>query len=363
MIIGIPKEIKTKESRVSVTPAGIKELVKEGHTLLVEKSAGLMTAYSDEDYIKAGAKIVEKADEVWKGSELIVKVKEPLKSEYKYFRSDLCIYTYLHLASVPELVDAMCKSGVMGIGYETVETADGHLPLLFPMSEVAGKIATQVGTYLLHKNHGGKGVLLGGVTGTQRGTVVVIGGGVVGVNAMDVAVGLKANVILLDIDEKRMDELYQEYDGKIKIVKSTPQSVAEWVKKADLLIGAVLIYGDRAPHVVTREMVKTMEPDSVVVDVSIDQGGCIETSRPTSHEEPIYKEHGVIHYCVPNMPALTPRTSTEALTSATFTYLKELANKGIEKALADDPALKLGLQVKDGKVTLPVLKKLFPQYA
>lgn len=363
MIIGIPKEIKTKETRVAVTPSGVKELVNGGHEVFVEDDAGKLSGYSNEAYINAGAKLLSTASDVWKKADLVVKVKEPLTTEYKYFRKDLNIFTYLHLASVPELVEAMCKSGVLGIGYETVETPDKHLPLLFPMSEVAGKVATQVGVYLLHRNHGGKGILLGGVTGTKRGTVVVIGGGVVGVNALDVAVGLKAEVILLDVNENRLKELEKAYDGKIKAVKSTPESVREWVRKADLLIGAVLIFGDRAPHVVTRDMVEEMEPGSVIVDVSIDQGGCIETSRPTSHEQPTYTEHKVIHYCVPNMPALTPRTSTEALTTATFPYLKELAGKGIEKALADDPSLKLGLQVMDGKVTLPVLKKLFPQFA
>lgn len=361
MIIGVPKEIKTGETRISVTPEGARQLVSTGHTVYIEKGGGESSGFRDRDYEAAGASLEASAEKIWKNSELIVKVKEPLESEYQYFRNALNIFTYLHLASVPALAKALCETRVTAIGYETVETDDGQLPLLRPMSEVAGRVATQIGTYLLHKNHGGKGLLLGGVTGTRRGTVVVIGGGYVGTNAAEVASGLRAETVVLEISDKRIAEIEETYRGKIKAVKSTPEAVADWTSKADLLIGAVLVTGDRAPHIVSAEMVKRMQPGSVIVDVAIDQGGCIETIRPTSHADPTYVKHGVIHYAVPNMPALTPYTSTEALTSATIPYVIKLANEGIDKALASSHILAKGLQTKDGKVVLPVLKKLFPQ--
>jgi alanine dehydrogenase len=363
MIIGVPKEIKTKETRVAVTAEGVKGLVKAGHTVYVEKGAGMLSGISDESYAGSGARLESKAENIWKNAEMIVKVKEPLDSEYRYFRSDLTIFTYLHLASVPSLVDALCESKVLSIGYETVEAPDGKLPLLSPMSEVAGRIATQIGTYLLHKDHGGKGLLLGGVTGTRPGTVVVVGGGIVGHNAAEVAMGLRAETVVLDVSDKKLAEIQSTYKGAIKAVKSTPENVALWAKKADLLIGAVLVTGDRAPHIVTKEMVAGMQPGSVIVDVAIDQGGCIETIHQTTHNDPTYETYGVIHYAVANMPALTPHTSTEALTSATFPYTLELANKGVEKALATDSTLAKGLQTKNGRVMLPVLRKLFPRWA
>ncbi len=359
MIIGVPKEIKTKETRIAVTPAGVKSLTEHGHQVLVETSGGDNCGFSDETYIEAGARIGKDAQEVWQKAEMIVKVKEPLENEYQYFRPDLTIFTYLHLASVPELVKALRESKATAIGYETVETENSTLPLLIPMSEVAGRVGTQVGTYLLHANHGGKGVLLGGVTGTNRGVVVVIGGGHVGLNSAEVAAGLRAETIILDINDNKLTQIEKKYNGRIKPVKSTPNSVAEWVQKADLLIGAVLVAGDRAPHVVSEDLVKTMSPKSVIVDISIDQGGCISTSKPTSHEVPTYNKHGVIHYCVPNMPALTPITSTEALTTATFPYVIKIANDGVEKALAADPALAKGLQVQNGEIKHPVVAKLF----
>ncbi|MBN1282422.1 MAG: alanine dehydrogenase [Proteobacteria bacterium] len=363
MIIGVPKEIKTKESRVAITARGAKGLAEAGHTVYVERNAGAHSGIADEEYVKAGAKIENSAEAVWKKAEMIVKVKEPLESEYKYFRPDLNIFTYLHLASVPKLVDALCEYKTLSIGYETVETDDHRLPLLTPMSEVAGRIATQIGTYLLHRNHGGKGLLLGGVTGTRRGTVVVIGGGIVGMNAADVAFGLRAETVVLDVNDQRLHEIEKKYGGKMKGVKSTPATIAEWTAKADLLVGAVLIAGDRAPHLVSEQMVTTMQPGSAIVDVAIDQGGCVETIKATSHDDPTYLRHGVIHYAVPNMPALTPHTSTEALTTATFPYVLDLANKGVERAIASDHVLAKGLQTKGGKVTLPVLQKLFPQWA
>lgn len=363
MIIGVPKEIKTQESRVAVTPDGVRKLLEAGHTVFVERNAGLLSGFTDKKYESAGARIEDKAAAVWKIVELIVKVKEPLSSEYKYFRPGLNIFTYLHLAGVPELAKALCKHRVTSIGYETVETDDHQLPLLTPMSEVAGRIATQIGTYCLHINHGGKGLLLGGVTGTRPGNVVVIGGGHVGQMAADVAIGLRADTTILDINEERLTEIEKLYSGKIRCVKSTRETVAEWVAKADLLVGAVLVAGDRAPNVVTEEMVKSMQWGSVIVDVAIDQGGCVETIRATSHDDPTYILHDVVHYAVPNMPALTPHTSTEALTTATFPYLLKIADDGVDKAFAEDQVLAKGLQTKDGKVTLPVLKKLFPELA
>lgn len=363
MIIGVPKEIKTKETRVAVTPDGVKKLTAKGHAVYVETGAGNLSGHWDDAYSAAGAKIETSAAKIWNTAEMIVKVKEPLESEYQYFRPGLNIFTYFHLASVPQLAKALCETKVTAIAYETIETDDGGLPLLRPMSEVAGRVATQIGTYLLHKDHGGKGVLLGGVTGTRRGTVVVVGGGIVGLNAAEVAAGLRAETVVLEISDAKIAEINKTYDGRIKAVKSTKESVAEWTGKADLLVGAVLVAGDRAPHVVSEEMVRRMQQGSVIVDVAIDQGGCIATIRATSHDEPTYVKHGVIHYAVPNMPALTPHTSTEALTTATIPYALALANDGIDKALAKDHVLAKGLQTKNGKVMLPVLKKLFPQLA
>jgi alanine dehydrogenase len=363
MIIGIPKEIKTKETRVSITPDGAKKLVESGHTVMVEQDAGIFSGFPNHAYASAGARLMDDVSEIWNQAEMIVKVKEPLESEYPFFREGLTILTFFHLASAPALAHALCDANVTAIGYETVETDDGQLPLLSPMSEVAGRVATQIGTYLLHKNHGGKGILLGGVTGSRRGIVTVIGGGHVGINAAEVAAGLRAETIVLEIDDATIETINKKYDGAIKAIKSSPESITEWVGSADLLIGAVLVAGDRAPHVVSTDVVREMEPGSVIVDVAIDQGGCIETSRPTSHEEPTYTEHHIIHYCVPNMPALTPRTSTEALTSVTEPYVLSLANEGIKKALKSDQALAKGLQTRSGKLIHPVVAKLFPHLA
>lgn len=362
MIIGIPKEIKTKETRVSVTPDGVQKLVQEGSKVLVQQKAGMASGFKDEEYAKAGATLCANTDEVWEKAELIVKVKEPVESEYRYLRPGLTLFTYLHLASVPPLTEALCKNKVTGIGYETVELPDGELPLLTPMSEVAGRIATQIGTYLLHANHGGKGLLLGGVTGTDKGLVTVIGAGHVGMNAAFVAQGLGAEVVMLDIKEHKLNHIREVFGDKVKAIRSTPQSIAEWVVKSDLLVGAVLVSGDKAPTVVSKEMVGSMEEGSAIVDVAIDQGGCIETSHPTTHAEPTYKERGVIHYCVTNMPALTPRTSTEALTKATFPYLLKMAKLGVHQAIEQDPSLKLGLQTENGKAIHPAIQKLFPKW-
>lgn len=363
MIIGIPKEIKTKETRVAVTPSGVQKLVPAGHQILVQESAGLASGFSDEAYTEAGAKLTKQAKAVWEQSELVVKVKEPIESEYPSLHPGLTIFTFLHLASVPSLVDVLGQSRVTAIGYETVELKDGFLPLLTPMSEVAGKIATQIGTYLLHTNHGGKGLLLGGVTGTKKGLVVVIGGGHVGLNAAAVALGLGSEVVVLDVKDHKLKGVEERFHGKVRAIRSSEQSAAEWTQKADLVVGAVLVSGDKAPQVMSKEMVTAMEAGSVIVDVAIDQGGCIETSHPTTHAEPTYKERGVTHYCVTNMPALTPRTSTEALTRATLPYVLKLANLGIAKALETDPALRCGLQTQNGKAVHPAIKKLFPRWA
>lgn len=360
MIIGIPREIKESETRVAITPAGVSTLIREGHTILIEKGAGLASGFTDRIYRDAGATILPQASRIWKMANMIVKVKEPLPSEYKFFRPNLILFTYLHLASVPALARALCKNHVTAIGYETVEDSDGKLPLLVPMSEVAGRVATQVGARLLHKGPAnGKGLLLGGVTGTKKGVITVIGGGIVGVNAAEVAVGLGADVAILDIRTDRLQRLQDKFKGKAHVTMSTPENISSWVKKTDLLIGAVLVAGDKAPKVVTKKMLQTMEAGSVIVDVAVDQGGCVETTKPTTHKNPTFIKYGVIHYCVPNMPALTPQTSTEALTTATLSYIKKIANQGVDGAMHSDPALELGLQIRGGKVVHPVIAKLF----
>lgn len=364
MIIGVPKEIKEGETRVALTPHGTSGLVRDGHPVLVERGAGLASGFTDRAYRDSGATIMPMAARVWRRADLIVKVKEPLESEYRFFKPGLILFTYLHLAGVPKLARALCRRHVTAIGYETVELEDGRLPLLVPMSEVAGRVATQIGVRLLHRSGDhGKGLLLGGVTGTKKGIVTVIGGGVVGVNAAEVAVGLGAEVTILDVREDRLQRLNKKFDGKAHVQQSTPESIAEWVKKSDLVIGAVLVAGDKAPKVVTKKMLQVMEPGSVIVDVAIDQGGCVETARPTSHKRPTFVKYGVIHYCVPNMPALTPKTSTEALITVTLPYILKLANKGLDPLLAEDPSFAKGLQSRNGKIVYPALAKLFKSLA
>jgi alanine dehydrogenase len=361
MIIGIPREIKEGETRVAITPAGVSTIIRDGHTVLIEKGAGLNSGFADRVYRDAGATILPQTARIWKMADIIVKVKEPLPSEYKYFRPGLIIFTYLHLASVPQLARALCKNGVTAIGYETVENSDGRLPLLVPMSEVAGRVATQIGARLLHRGvvAGSKGLLLGGVTGTKKGVVLVVGGGVVGVNAAEVAVGLGAEVVILDIREDRLARLQERFKGRAHVMLSTPENIATWVKKSDLIVGAVLVAGDKAPKVVTKRMLQTMEQGSAIVDVAVDQGGCVETTRPTSLKHPTFVKYGIIHYCVPNMPALTPQTSTEALTKVTLPYVQKLAKLGVEGASHNDPALAMGVQITGGKVVHPVIAKLF----
>jgi alanine dehydrogenase len=349
MIIGIPKEIKNNEFRVSATPSGVHAYVQGGHTVLVESGAGLGSAITDQDYIDAGAKIVATADEVWQKADLIQKVKEPIAAEYPKMRKGQILYTYLHLAASRECTEAIIKSGTTAFAYETVEV-NGTLPLLAPMSEVAGRMSIQVGATALERSKGGRGVLLGGVPGVRPGKVVVIGGGVVGVAAATIAHGMRADVTIFDLDLKRLGEIDQLFAGQVKTIASSAYEIEREVMAADLVIGAVLVHGAKAPKLVSNALVKKMKPGSVLVDVAIDQGGCFEDSKATTHAEPTYKVHDAIFYCVANMPGAVPATSTYALANATIKYGLALANKGWEKAIADDANLAKGLNVHEGKI-------------
>lgn len=350
MIIGVPKEIKNNENRVGITPAGVTAFKNSGHEVLVETNAGLGSGFTDQDYTTAGAKMVS-AKEAW-AAEMVIKVKEPLPSEYGYFREGLILYTYLHLAPEAELTKALVDNKVVAFAYETIQLDNRSLPLLMPMSEVAGRMSVQIGAHILEKPHGGKGVLLGGVPGVAPGEVVIVGGGIVGTNAAKMALGLGASVTLLDINPDRLRQLDDQFQGRLKTVMSNSYNIAEAVKKADLLVGAVLIPGARAPRLVTEEMVKTMQPGSVIVDVAIDQGGSIETiDHITTHDNPTYEKFGVIHYAVANMPGAVARTSTLALTNSTIPYGVQIANKGYKQAALDNKALARGINVIDGKVT------------
>ncbi|WP_025949203.1 alanine dehydrogenase [Geobacillus thermocatenulatus] len=351
MIIGVPKEIKNNENRVAITPAGVLSFVQAGHTVLIEKEAGVGSGFNDSDYARAGAQIIERAEDVWAQADMVMKVKEPLPSEYGYFRPGLILFTYLHLAADPELTRALKESGVIAIAYETVQVGR-TLPLLTPMSEVAGRMAAQIGSQFLEKPYGGKGILLGGVPGVARGKVTIIGGGVVGTNAAKVAVGLGADVTIIDLNADRLRELDDIFGNQITTLMSNPMNIAEAVAEADLVIGAVLIPGARAPKLVTEDMVKAMKPGSVIVDVAIDQGGIVETSdHVTTHDDPTYVKHGVVHYAVANMPGAVPRTSTIALTNVTMPYALQIANKGVIQAITDTPALELGVNVANGEIT------------
>jgi len=356
VIIGIPKEIKNNEFRVSATPSGVHAYVAAGHQVLVEKNAGLGSGISNEDYIKAGAKIIDSADEVWQKADLIQKVKEPIEAEYKRMRRGQILYTYLHLAANKACTQAIIDSGCTAIAYETVEV-DGALPLLAPMSEVAGRMSIQVGAAALEASKGGRGVLLGGVPGVRPGKVVVIGGGVVGVAAATIANGMRADVTIMDLDLKRLAQIDQIFAGNVKTLASSSYEIEQEVMAADLVIGAVLVHGAKAPKLVSNALVKKMKPGSVLVDVAIDQGGCFEDSKPTTHQEPTYKVHDAIFYCVANMPGAVPATSTYALANATIKYGLALANKGWQKALADDANLNKGLNVHDGKVMYEAVAK------
>jgi alanine dehydrogenase len=349
MIIGIPKEIKNNEFRVSATPSGVHAYVQKGHTVLVESGAGLGSAITDQDYIDAGAQIVASADEVWQKAQMIQKVKEPIAAEYPRMRKGQILYTYLHLAASRECTDAIIKSGITAFAYETVEV-NGTLPLLAPMSEVAGRMSIQVGATALERSKGGRGVLLGGVPGVRPGRVVVIGGGVVGVAAATIAHGMRAEVSIFDLDLKRLGEIDQLFNGNVRTIASSIYEIEREVMAADLVIGAVLVHGAKAPKLVSNALVKKMKPGSVLVDVAIDQGGCFEDSKATTHAEPTYKVHDSIFYCVANMPGAVPATSTYALANATIKYGLALANKGWEKAIADDANLAKGLNVHEGKI-------------
>ncbi|MBL3643158.1 alanine dehydrogenase [Bacillus sp. RHFB] len=351
MRIGIPKEIKNNENRVAITPAGVVALVNAGHEVLIEMNAGLGSSFTNEAYQEAGAVIVEDAASVWASTEMIMKVKEPISSEYKYFRKDLILFTYLHLAAEPALAQALKESGVLAIAYETV-AVNRTLPLLTPMSEVAGRMAAQIGAQFLEKNNGGKGILLSGVPGVKRGKVAVIGGGMVGTNAAKIAIGLGADVTILDLSPDRLRQLEDIFGNELTTLISNPYNIAEAVKDADLVIGAVLIPGAKAPKLVTEEMVKTMSPGSVIVDVAIDQGGIFETvDHITTHDNPTYVKHGVVHYAVANMPGAVPQTSTVALTNVTVPFALQIANKGAIKAILENDALAKGVNVANGEIT------------
>ena len=350
MLIGVPREIKTREYRVGMTPAGVRALVGHGHRVLVETGAGEGSGLADEAYVRAGATIVKSAGDAW-GAEMVVKVKEPLPAEYQFFRKGLVLYTYLHLAAEPELTKELARTGVHGVAYETIETADGALPLLKPMSEVAGRMAVQVGASCLEKERGGKGVLLGGVPGTRRGRVVILGGGVVGRNAATIAVGMGAQVTVLDVRAETMAYLEDVFGGAIETLYSNAENIETMVERADLVVGAVLVTGAKAPKLVTEQLIGRMEKGSVVVDVVVDQGGCIETCRPTTHDHPTYEVNGVVHYCVANMPGAVSHTSTWALTNVTIGYAVTIANKGLEAAAKADRAVRLGINTYGGHVT------------
>jgi alanine dehydrogenase len=350
MRIGVAKEIKAQEYRVALTPAGALELVQRGHEVLVETGAGTGSSFPDDAYRAAGARLAS-VDDVWGEAELLLKVKEPIEPEYPRLRDDLVLFTYLHIAADEPLTRALVDSSVAAVAYETVETPDHRLPLLAPMSEVAGRLAPQMGAWALEKANGGRGILLAGVPGVPPAKVVVLGGGVVGYNAALIAVGLQADVWVLDKSVERMRELEQKLAGRITLAMSTKLQIEEVVVDADMVVGAVLVPGALAPKLVTREMLGTMKPGAALVDVAIDQGGCFETSRPTTHAEPTYEVDGIVHYCVANMPGAVPITSTKALTNVTLPYVEAIADRGLAGAVAHDPALAKGVNVIAGKIT------------
>ncbi len=353
MIVGVPREVKDREFRVGMVPAGVAHLTDRGHRVLIEAGAGTGSGFSDEEYRAAGAQIVDDKRHLFAESELIVKVKEPVPTEYDLLRPGLLLFTYLHLASSRELTLALLERRVTGIAYETIETADGSHPLLAPMSEVAGRLSVQVGMAYLRKDMGGSGVLLGGVPGVPRGQVTIIGGGTVGLNAVKVAMGLGADVTVLDIHPARLAYLDDIFVGKLETLMSNRYNIEAAAVKADILVGAVYVTGAKAPTLVSEEIIRKMRPGSVVVDVAIDQGGCIATMRPTTHSNPTYTVHGVIHYGVTNMPGIVPRTSTFALTNATLPYVERIAGHGFAEAVKRDPALRLGVNVLDGVLVQP----------
>lgn len=352
MIIGVPKEIKLKESRVAMTPAGVDTLIAAGHKVIIEKGAGEGAGFFDEAYASVGAEIMKTADDVWENSEMIVKVKEPLHEEYKYFRPGLIIFTYLHLAPELDLTRALIEKKVVAIAYETVQDPNGSLPLLTPMSEIAGRMSIQVGATFLEKINGGKGVLLDGVAGVPPASVVVLGAGTVGTCAVKRAVGIGARVTVVDININKLRYLADIFRNEIETLYSNRFNIMEAVQNADLVVGSVLIPGAKAPKILTEDMVKNMKPGSVIVDVAIDQGGCVETiEHPTTHDKPVFVKHEILHYAVPNIPGVVPQTATLALTNATLPYVLKIANKGWKQAVIEDKALAKGVNVVEGKVT------------
>lgn len=359
MIVGVPKEVKNLENRVSATPAAVHEYISRGHTVLVQSSAGSGSGYTDEEYVAEGAEIVESAEEVWGRAGMILKVKEPIAQEYGLMRSGQILFTYLHLANDEPLTRALVEKNVQAIAYETVQLPSRQLPLLTPMSEVAGRMSIQVGAHYLEKPQGGRGMLLGGIPGVLPAEVVVVGGGVVGTNAAKVALGMGANVTILELNAERLRDLDDILHGRINLLASSRKNIADAVAKADLVIGSVLIPGRRAPKLVTADMVSTMRPGSVMVDVAIDQGGCFETSKPTTHSDPVYVLDGVVHYCVTNMPGAVPRTGTQGLTNVTTPYGVAIADKGWERALLEDSTLAPGANVIEGQVTYQGVAEAF----
>ncbi|MBI3793875.1 MAG: alanine dehydrogenase [Nitrospinae bacterium] len=351
MIVGVPKEIKSDEYRVAVVPSGVRVLTLKGHSVLVEKSAGVGSGFEDDAYLAAGGEIVDSAVELWQRADMVVKVKEPVEQEYKFFREGLLIYAFLHLAADKNLTEELLRKKVTAIAYETIQEADGSLPILVPMSEIAGRMSIQAGAKYLEKPHGGKGLLLGGVPGTERAVVVILGGGVAGKNAARMALGLGARVRVLDVSLTRLRYLDDIFGGAVETIFSDPHTVASSVEGADLVVGSVLIPGARTPRLVTRDMVSRMGNGGVVVDISVDQGGCVETTRPTSHHDPVFLVDGVTHYCVANIPGAVPRTSAPALANASFPYALQIAEGGFKNAAKKNEALRKGINAIDGMLT------------
>ena len=359
MKIGVPREIKNHEYRVAITPAGVMEMVRHGHEVFIEQDAGIGSSISNEEYVKAGAKMLATADEVWQTGDMIMKVKEPIAAEYDRMREGQLLFTYLHLAAEQKCTDALLKNKVTGVAYETVELTDRSLPLLAPMSEVAGRLAPQVGAYSLMRANGGRGVLLGGVPGVKPAKVVVLGGGVSGLHSAQIALGMGADVTILDLNIPRLRQIDLAFNGAIKTLASNAYAIEQECLAADLVVGAVLVPGAKAPKLVSNELVSRMKPGSVLVDIAIDQGGCFEDSHATTHADPTYTVHNSVFYCVANMPGSVPNTSTYALTNVTLPYAVALANKGWKQALKDDKALALGLNTHAGKVTYPAVAEAF----
>lgn len=359
MLIGVPKEIKDNEYRVALTPQGAGALIEAGHDVMIESGAGAGSGFSDEDFTAAGARVLETAKEIFSAADMIIKVKEPLEAEYAMLKAGQLVFTFFHLVAKPALLKAVLTSGITAIAYETIEETDGRMPVLEPMSRIAGKLATQIGAHYLLKPRGGRGVLLGGVPGVEKGEVLIIGAGTVGLNALKVAFGLGAKATVVDLDQARLTHIEKLYKNEVKTLISNPENVSRAAAACDLLIGAVHIPGARTPRIVTREMVATMKSGAVIVDVAVDQGGCVETTRPTTHAEPTFVELGVLHYGVTNMPGSVPRTSTLALTNATLPYILKLAGLGLKRVVKEEPALTLGINAFNGKVTNRAVAKSF----